>query len=367
MQIKVNKKELYEGIQIVSKAVSSKSTLPILSGILIKTVNDKLKLVGTDLEIGIECNVNAKIISNGSTVLPANYLTSIIRELPNQELELKVNEENNAKIICDLSEFKINGFPADEFPLLPEIESGTEYLLKQKNLKTMIDRIKFATSNDESRPFLTGGLLLVEDQLLKMVATDSYRLSYTELNLDKELSDNKVIIPSKTLDELSKLLSSEEEKEVQILTTDNQMLFDFSGITIISRLIEGNFPNYNQVIPNNFSTQVTVKRKDLLNATKRASLFVKDNSNIIRTKFEDSRLIIESTSSKVGESYEELEIEQQGDNTEIAFNANYLMDVLKVIDSEEVLLELSGKLSPGVIKEMKSDEYIYVIMPVRSA
>lgn len=365
MQIKIDKKSLYEGIQTVKKAVSAKSTLPILSGILLKAKSEKLKLVGTDLELGIECSVNAEIIDKGSIVLPATYLTNIIRELPNKDLEIKTDQDNNAKITCDSSEFKIHGFPADEFPLLPEIESSTEYILEQKTFKQIIDQIKFATSNDESRPFLTGGLLLIENQDLKMVSTDSYRLAYTELELNEDLSENRVIIPSKTLNELSKLLNSEEE-EIKILIADTQILFEFSGITIISRLIEGQFPNYKQVIPNNSETKINVDRKKLLKATKRASLFVKDNSNIIKIKTKGDKLIIESTGSEVGESYEELTISKKGENTEIAFNANYLIDVLKIIDTEEVLIKLSGALSPGVIKKSQGDNYIYVIMPVRS-
>ncbi|SJZ79680.1 DNA polymerase III subunit beta [Selenihalanaerobacter shriftii] len=364
MQIKVDKKEIYNGIKTVSKAVSSKSTLPILSGILMEAKDDKIKLVGTDLEIGIECSINAKVINEGNIVLPATYLSNIIKELPNQDIELIVDEDNNAKINCNLSEFKIHGFPADEFPLLPEVEAGTQYKLEQQTFKNMIDRIKFATSNDESRPFLTGGLLLIEDQEIKMVSTDSYRLAYTELELNKDLSFNKVIIPSKTLSELSKLINSDEE--MKILVTDNQILFEFSNITIISRLIEGQFPNYNQVIPNDSTTEIKVNKKELLNATKRASLFVKDNSNIIKTSFKNNKLIIESTGSKVGESYEEINTSQQGENTEIAFNANYLIDVLKVIKNDQVLIKLSGGLSPGVIQESNNDDYIYVIMPVRS-
>jgi DNA polymerase-3 subunit beta len=364
MQIKINKKDFYEGIKIVKKAVSSKSTLPILSGILITTEKEKIKLVGTNLELGIECNVNAKIIEEGTIVLPANHLNNIIRELPNQDLEIKVNKNNNATISCELSEFKIHGFPADEFPLLPEIESSKEYNLEQKVLKKMIDRVKFATSNDESRPFLTGSLLLVEDQEIKMVATDSYRLAYTKFKADQEITNNKVIIPSKTLDELSKLLDSDEK--VKILISDTQISFQFSEITIISRLIEGQFPNYNQVIPNNLNTKIEVNRQKLLKATKRASLFVKDNYNIIKISLENDKLVIESTGSQVGESYEELDISKEGENTEIAFNANYLIEVLKIIDNEEVLIELSGGLNPGVIKKSESDEYIYVIMPVRS-
>ncbi|MBM7624300.1 DNA polymerase III subunit beta [Sporohalobacter salinus] len=364
MQIKIDKNDFYDGIQTVRKAISSKSTLPILSGILIKTQEEELKLVGTDLELGIECKVNANIIKDGSIVLPANYLANIIRELPNKELNLELKEDNKVEISCGSSEFKIHGSPADEYPLLPEVNSDTEYNLSQETFQKMIDRIKFATSDDESRPFLTGGLLSIDNKNLKLVATDSYRLAYTQLELENDLEKQEIIIPSKTLDELSKLLTSEDD--IRLLIADNQILFEFSGIVIISRLIEGQFPNYKQVIPNNHETEVKLERKKLLNSAKRAALVARNNSNIIKTKFHDNKLIIESNAPEVGQAYEELSTSQQGDNTEIAFNANYLIDVLKVIDEEEILIELSGELSPGVIKEVDNDNYIHVIMPVRS-
>ncbi|MGM0471162.1 MAG: DNA polymerase III subunit beta [Bacillota bacterium] len=365
MKIKINKQNFYEGIQTVKKAVSSKSNLPILSGILLETEDKKLKLVGTDLELGIECKVEANIINEGAVVLPANHLANIIRELPNEELVLNTNQKDNrTEITCDLSQFKINSSPADEFPLLPEVESNTECTLPQEEFKKIINRTKFATSNDESRPFLTGGLLLLDEQDLKMVATDSYRLAYSEYKLNQKFSTKKAIIPSKTLNELSKLLNSEED--IKFIITDNQILFEFSGITIISRLIEGQFPNYNQVIPDKENTIVKINKEELLNAAKRASLVAKNDSNIIKTEFVDNRLIIQSNAPEVGQAYEEVTTNQQGENTKISFNASYLIDVLKVLDEEEVLLKLSGELSPGIIKEANSNDYLHVIMPVRS-
>ncbi|MCK8824526.1 DNA polymerase III subunit beta [Fuchsiella alkaliacetigena] len=367
MEIKINQKEFYNGIQTVRKAVSTNNALPILSGILIKTEKDKLKLVATDLELGIECTVEANILEKGAVVLPATYLANIIRELPKEKLKLKVNSNNNTKIEFKRSQFKINGSPADEFPLLPEIESGINYTLSSAFFKDMINRTKFATSQDESRPFLTGGLLLIENNELKMIATDSYRLAYSNSRLDKEFKNSEVIIPSKTLEELSKLLTSEEEEEIKVVITENQILFNFLNITLISRLIEGQFPSYQQVLPDSSKTEVEIDKNQLLNATKRASLLAKDNSNIIKVELKDNFLIIKSNSPEVGESYEQIKVDQKGENTEIAFNASYLIDVLKVIEEEKVLMNLSGSLNPGVIKEIDNNDYIYIIMPVRSA
>ncbi|WP_018249402.1 DNA polymerase III subunit beta [Orenia marismortui] len=368
MRIEINQKEFYEGIQTVSKAVSSKTTLPILSGILLKTEEDKLKVVGTDLEIGIECFIEAHIIKGGSIVLPAKYLTSIVRELPNEKIILTTEASNNtAQIKCDQAQFNIHGSPADEFPILPEIESGVRFTIKQNKFKEIIDQTKFAISKDESKPFLTGGLLIIEEGNIKLVSTDTYRLAYREDQInEKDISAEKVIIPNKTLNEIAKLLDNSEDL-IEIIITENQILFKFSGVSIVSRLIEGQFPNYKQVIPNKNNTKVVVDKNELLSAAKRASLLAKKDSNIIKINLEKDKLIITSNAPEIGQAYEEVSISLVGQETEIAFNAIYLMDCLKVIDSEEVVLELLGSLSPGVIKSKSEDEYIYVIMPVRSA
>ncbi|MGM0501537.1 MAG: DNA polymerase III subunit beta [Bacillota bacterium] len=368
MKIKVRQKDLYQGIQTAAKAVSSKTTLPILSGVLLETVDDKIKLVGTDLEIGIECFVNAEIISEGSIVLPAKYLTSIVRELPAEEIILTTEDSNNtSQIKCGNSQFNIHGSPADEFPLLPEVDSGINFSLEQNKLKEIINQIEFAVSDDESKPFLNGGLFLVTEQMIKVVATDTYRLAYRENEIeDKDLNIDQFIVPRKTLNELNKLLTDSEE-EVNINITENQALFNFSGISIVSRLIEGQFPNYKQVIPDKNKTTATIDKNELLHATKRAALLAKQDSNIIKINLKSDKLVITANTPEVGQAYEEVPIELTGEETEIAFNAQYLIDCLKVISEDKVNLELSGSLSPGVIKTDNEYEYIYVIMPVRSA
>ncbi len=368
MKIELNQKEFYEGIQTVSKAVSTKTTLPILSGILLKTENNKLKLVGTDLEIGIECFVDVNIIQEGEIVLPAKYLTSIVRELPNDKVILTTDQSNNTtQIKCAHAKFNIHGSLAEEFPLLPEIESGSQLSIQQDKFKEIIEQIKFAISQDENKPFLNGGLLIIEDKEIKLVATDTYRLAYRKDTITEVLeSKEKVIIPNKTLQELTKLLDNTEEL-VNILITENQILFKFSQISIVSRLIEGQFPNYKQVIPKKNKSKIIVNKNELLNATKRASLLARKDSNIIKINIDKNNLIITSNAPEIGQAYEQIPISLLGEETEIAFNAVYLMDCLKAINSEEVIIELSGSLSPGVIKPNIEDEYIYVIMPVRSA
>ncbi|GAB6099670.1 DNA polymerase III subunit beta [Halanaerocella petrolearia] len=367
MKIEINQKEFYQAIQTVKKAVSSKTTLPILSGILLRTTGNTLKLVGTDLEIGIECFIEANVIEEGDIVLPAKYLASIIRELPNQKVIMATEPSNNtSQIKCGHSQFNIHGSAADEFPLLPEIESNTRFSISQQRLKDLINQIEFAISEDESKPFLTGGLLILEDEIIKLVATDTYRLAYREDEVDQINSEQEeVIIPKKTLSELSKLLDKTEDK-VEITITENQILFNFAGISIVSRLIEGQFPNYKQVIPNQTKSKVEVDKDTLLQSAKRAALLAKKESNVIKINFESERLIITSNAPEVGQAYEEVTISLTGPETEIAFNASYLIDCLKVIDEDKIKMELSGALAPGVVKT-DSDKYISVIMPVRSA
>ncbi|WP_408955299.1 DNA polymerase III subunit beta [Natroniella sp. ANB-PHB2] len=368
MRIKLQQKEFYQGIQTVRKAVSSKTTLPILSGILLKTEENKLKLVATDLEIGIECYVDTEIIKEGSIVLPAQHFASIIRELPNQEILLSAESSNNtAQIKCGNSQFNIHGSPADEFPLLPEINSKTKFTFEQQKLKQIIEQIKFATSKDENKPFLSGGLLILENKTIKLIATDTYRLAYKEETTNNQkINLTKAIIPNSTLQELTKLLNN-EEKEAEIVITDNQILFKFSGISVVSRLIEGQFPNYKQVIPDSSETEVTVDTKELLQATKRAALLAKEDSDIIKINFNAEKLIITSNAPEIGQAYEEVPISLLGQETEIAFNAKYVLEALKVITDEEITIKLSGSLAPGVIETSSEQKYIYVIMPVRSA
>ncbi len=368
MKLEIEQKQFYEGINIVRKAVSTQTTLPILSGILLKTEGDKLKLAGTDLEMGIEYFVEANIIKEGAIVLPARYFSGIIKELPNEKIILEMNSATNSVFLkCGNSKFNINGSPADEFPLLPKIDANKSFKMEQNKLQLMIEQVDFAVSKDDGRPFLTGGLLLAEDGEIKLITTDTYRLAYRKSSLNQEdINVEDIIIPGQTLSELRRLLTDTDE-EVEICVTDNQILFSFAGISFHSRLIEGNFPNYKYVIPNTNKSKVEIDKNELLHATRRASLLAREDANIVKFNFGEDKVTITANAPEVGQAYEEVPNKLTGQETEIAFNANYLLDVLKVIDEEEVVLELSGPLSPGVIKNKERDDYIYVIMPVRSA
>ncbi len=368
MRFNVSQKNFLQGIQIVQRAVSNKNTLPILSGILIKAEDNRLKLVATDLEIGIECYVDAEIITKGELVLPANHLSGIIRELPSINVEVNCDlSTRSAEIVCGKSRFNINGHLADDFPLLPKVEEGMQLSISQTLLKEMIEQVKIATSNDETQPFLNGALLKIIGNELNVVSTNTYRLAHRMAKMEKEMTELiEVILPNKTLDELAKLLDDDPEINVQIQLSMNQILFEMENIIIISRLIEGKFPNYEPVIPKNSNTFIKISRKELLQAGKRVSLMAMSNSNIIKANISMGVMILESINSEIGQAHEELPIKMEGPEVEISFNASYMMDGLKVIDSEEVELCFGGKLNPFILRPVGDVKYTYVISPIRS-
>ncbi|WP_027340501.1 DNA polymerase III subunit beta [Halonatronum saccharophilum] len=366
MKLELGQKGFYQGINIVRKAVASNRTLPILSSILIKAESGRIKLIATDLEVGIESFVEGKVLEEGSVLLPANYLANIIKELPREKIKLELDSsKTKVSIKCRGSHFSINAGSPDDFPLLPEVKGALRLKVKQGKLKEMIDSVDFAVSQDQTKPFLAGGLLMVEDGEVRFIATDTYRLAYKYNVIEDKGVSAEAIIPRKSMNELSKLLADLED-EVEVAITQSQVLFEFSGIVVVSRLIEGQFPNYKHVIPNTSKTQVSLKKGELLKAVKRAALLARQDDNIIKLSFSPKELVITAKAPQVGKAYEKVKISLKGEEAQIAFNVNYLIDSLKVVAEQEVIIELSGPLAPGVVKTKKED-YISVIMPVRSA
>jgi len=253
----------------------------------------------------------------------------------------------------------------EEFPVIPEIDNNLNLILKAAVFKNMVKQVSFSTAVDENRPIFTGILVVVENDTLKMIATDTHRLAYRTGIIDSSITSSwQSIIPAKALIEVSRLIQ-EENESLQIILTDNQVLFRFGDISLITRLIEGQFPNYKQVIPASCKTKIRIPTKALLEAVERASLLAREGSNVIKIKTQGNTLIITSSSQDLGKVYEEIDIEIQGEETQIAFNSRYLIDVLKVIDSEEILMELTGSLSPGVLRPVETSNYLYLILPVR--
>ncbi|RKD22251.1 DNA polymerase III, beta subunit [Caminicella sporogenes DSM 14501] len=364
MKIICSQKKLSTAVNIVQKAVSTKTTLPILKGILLEAKNDKLKLVGNDLDIGIEHEIDTKIIREGSIVISSRIFGDIVRKLPDSDVEIDIDDNNNVYIKCGHSDFKLVGQPALEFPELPYVEEENTCIIDQDLLRNMIRQTIFATSQDETRPILTGALIEILNNNISMVAIDGYRLALRRAFIDTDIQ-NKAVIPSKTLNEINRILGSESDGNVYISFTDKHILFKIDETRIISRLLEGEFINYEQIIPREYKSKVRVNTKELLNSIERASLLAKEGkNNLIKFSIRDDFMNI-SSNVEIGSVNEEVAIELEGEDIDIGFNSKYLLEALKVMDSEEINLEFTTSVSPCIMKPADNENYIYLVLPVR--
>lgn len=366
MKFFCDQKTLMHSISIVQKAVSSKSTLPILKGIYLEAFDQNLRLVGTDTEIGIDHVMKANIIEEGSIVVDARLFSDIIRRLPDFEVEISLQENNQLLIKCASTEFNILSYNSSEFPELPEIEEEQTHEISQELFKSMIRQTVFATAQDEARPILTGVLMEIEDDMLNMVALDGYRVALRKGKIEAHLN-NKIVIPGKTLNEVNRIMGGEDDEKIQISLTNNHALFTVGNTKLTSRLLEGEFINYNQILPKEFKSRVKVNAKHLLDSIERASLVGKEGrNNLVKFIITDDKMVINSN-SELGNVHEEIKIELEGEDLQIAFNSKYFIDALKVIDDENVYLEFTTNLSPGIIKPISNDNTIYLVLPVRLA
>jgi len=363
MKIKVGKGDIFKALQIAQSAINPRAGLPILSNLLIEAKNDKIKIVGTDLDIGIISFSKADVETAGSITLPAKKFYDIIRELPEEIITITAKKNNIVTIECGTTIFKIMGLPKEEYPKLPEFPDARYISIPQKALKNMLCMTAFAISRDETRYILNGVLFLIKEDSMSLVATDGRRLSLIkkELKVPKGLA-TKFIVPTKTVIELAKTLE-DTDAEAKITYTQNQVLFNLGEAIIISRLIEGEYPNYEQVIPKDAKDRLTIDREKLLMATKRASLLTTQDSLAVRLDINKDRIVVSKSTPDVGESKEELQAQYSGSNLSIGFNPAYLIDVLKNINIETIAIELFGPDKPGVIR--LGDEYTYVLLPMQ--
>lgn len=357
---------LLNSINTVSKAVSGRTTLPILECILLKSSSSGLKMMANDLELGIESRLNnIEILEQGSVALEAKIFSEIVRRLPEDNVEITSDSENITIIKCKSSEYKILGQPGEEFPDLPEVEKNLEYSIKQVDLKNMIRQTIFSISTDESKPALTGELLEIVNNSFNVVAVDGYRVSFRKSILSNDNEDLKVIVPGKTLNEINKILSSENEDMVSLYFTDKHILFDLGDSTVVSRTIEGDFIKYDQIFSNDYNTVIRLDRKNLIMCLERASLLSRENKkNPIKVEIKNDKLVITSN-TELGTAYEEMEIDMDGNEMNIAFNPKYLIDCLKVIDDDDISMYFTSTLSPCIIKPIEGDDYKYLVLPVR--
>ncbi len=363
MECILSREALVEGLQ--NNVVSGRpTTLPILANALLQAKDGKLVISTTDLDTGLRTSVEAKVEKPGATTLPARRLLAIVRELPGTELTLKVDSKNTATIQSGNSVFKILGLPAEDFPTFPKPEGGRVFKLKQATLRDMFKKTSYAISMDESRYVLNGVLLSLHDGKMMMVATDGRRLALVEEELEfPKSSECDAILPTKAVQEL--LRSLEGDGTVTLTLTDSQASFDLGSVYLVSKLIEGNYPNYRQVIPAETKERVALERETLHNAVRRVALLSSDKSSSVKLHFTRGQLDITANTPEVGEAKESLPTAYKGKDLTIAFNPEFLMDPLRALDVDEVSFDLIDETSPGVLRTAKP--FLYVIMPMRTA
>lgn len=368
MQIVCSKAELLKGIQIVQSAVSTKSTLPVLSNILLETRTNQLKLASTDLEVGVRCLIKAEVVKEGALTIPAKTFSDFIRTLDEtQEIKISTEDTTRMEIRCGKTRCVLLGLPKEDFPVLPEFPEESAISMEAKVLQEMIRKSSYSVSTDETRYILNGIYFIIEKGSAKMVATDGRRLAF----ISRPIEDKKVaisaIVPSKAIREVERLLAAEASSTalVKVSITENQVAFKIGETVVISRLIEGHFPNYDQVIPKATEIRVQVVTKDLLTMTQRAALGSGERGGAIRLGLDKGRLKASGSAQGRVEVEDELPIDFNGRPIEIAFNPVFVLDVLKNIDSTQVVLEFTSSLNPGVIRPVGDDQMLSVIMPMR--
>jgi DNA polymerase III subunit beta len=372
----VSRKDLFEGVQTVGHAVSGRTSLPILSHVVVQADESALRLSATDLELSISLTIPANVQEPGALTAPARLLTELLGTLPDSDVALSVDRSHAVRLHCDKSDYKILGLPAEEYPRLPEVKDENRFTIPQRVLRDMIKQTIFAVSADEARAILTGILLVLEGDSVKLVATDTHRLAVRTAKVADGQGAQQAIVPARAMNELQRILS-DDEGDVIVRLSDNQVLFitpgkdGREGIRLISRLIEGQFPNYQRVIPGAFQKKLTVETGPFQRAVRRASIVARNNANRIVLRTQDDKLTITAESSLEGAAYEEVELVREGDDVEIAFNAKYLLDVLSVVDEPGVYLELTEPLKPGVLKPVVAEEnndggdYLCILMPMQ--
>lgn len=364
MKVTVSREALIDGMSHVQSIVGNKSSLDILGNVLIQAEDGKVSMQTTDLDISIRAVVQAEVDKPGATTLPAKRLFGLCRELPAHEIEIEIDDRNAASIRSGTSFFKIFGQSASEFPNIPEVESPHSFQIEQASLKAMLRQTMYAASTDETRYILNGALLSFRDEKLTVVCTDGRRLALVEQELEfPSEAEVDLVIPTKVVQELVRSL--EEDGTVKVWASDNQVAFEFGDMLMLSKLIDGKFPNYRQVIPGACEERIPIEREALLAAVRRASLLVNEVHGSVKLSFVKNRLEVSTSAQEIGEAQEKVPIKYGGKDITVSFNPGFLQDALKVLPYDTVYLELTDELSPGVLK--CDGAFLYVIMPMRLA
>lgn len=371
------KENLKQGLFIVGHVAGKNVNLPILNNVLIKVENKNIKLITTDLEIGVVHTIRGKVETEDSFTVNSKMISDYVNLLPNKKVEIE-KQEDNLKITCENYNTKIKGQPADDYPLIPQVEKQNKFSVKINDLKKALNQVSFAVASSDSRVELSGVLFSFDSQKLVLAATDSYRLTEKEIPVRAESppeEEKKIIVPSKTIQELLRILSGLKEngeidhdkEEIDFYISDNQILFTTQSTEVVSRLIEGQYPDYKQIIPESTNTAVTINKSELIRAVKTSSLFSKSGVNDVNLDFPEGKgqVVVSSTSGQTGENIVEIDAKTSGKDNSIVVNYQYLLDGLKAIEDEEVKIEVVDNNTPCIVRPAQEESYIYIIMPIK--
>lgn len=368
MRLTIPQPQFLKTLQVVERAVNERSTLPILANVLLETKNNELVLTATDLDVGIQCRFPLTApVEPGAVALPARKLTTVIRELPDEVVTLEAKKNHTATVNCGNSTFRIPGLPAEDFPALPLSEPGEGVVVSQESLKSLIVKTVHAMSIEETRFILNGSLFTAQKNELVVVATDGRRLAVAQAPLSQSAKQPlRAIIPSKTVRELGRLLQEDDETDDVIISPlkDNQVAFRFGPVSMLTRLIEGEFPQYDKVIPAPSKHTVSAGRQPLINAIRRASLMTTATSQAVLFELGRDRLVVSKESAELGSAREELPVQYGGEPMTIAFNPEFWLDVLKALQTDDVVIEVGGPDRPAVIR---LPDFVYLVLPMKVA
>lgn len=366
MKITISKNLLLEGLGVVAKAVSTRATMPILECVLLTVTSEGLKLTANDLEFAIETKfIESEVIEEGAVALDVKVFNDIARAMPSTHIEIDCDEKNLTVIKSGKTEFKILGMTAADFPELPQVQKNQSYKIISNEFKNMIKQTVFSVSNDLSKPVLCGQLIDVKADDITIVAVDGFRISLRKSVLQNSAGDVKIVVPGKAMNEISRILPTDNDATTEFYTTEKHVLFELENCTVVSRLLEGEFINYENMFGNDTTTLITANRIEMIDSIDRATLISKDSKKSpVKLKVEDSVINI-SSNTEMGTSNEEINVMQDGPDLEIAFNPKYLIEAMKAMEAEKITMSLTSSLSPCVIKTEGSEDYKYLVLPLR--
>jgi DNA polymerase-3 subunit beta len=363
MKLQVTQENLNRALNSVSRVANSRGTLPILANVLIKTTNNRLSLAATNLDIAITHYIGAKVSEEGSITVPARLMQDFVNSLPEGVINLDL-KDSKLHVTTDKYQSVVNGIVADDFPVMPDISDGKKWSMDGAAFKKGLQQVVFTASNDETRPILTGVLLQTSEGKLNMAATDSYRLAEKQLSNTKE--DIRILVPASAMQDLLRILGESEDK-VQVTHDDQQVLFKVGDVELVTRLVDGKYPDYKKLIPSKFATEARLKRTDLVNVTKVSSLFARESAGSVTIEVDEkaNQLSIRSVASQLGENTATADAKVTGSGN-ITLNSRYLLDALNALNSEDVVFSFNGKLEPTLLSDPDGDDYKHVIMPLKS-